>query len=301
MSGLVLELQRDALNNSFDISNLLRKAIVISKKLGVDIVENWLDQELNGYYIAENDLPDYREVHGTLKVDNPIRGLIPFRVNDSELEDFLSSRRIGQPISELESLVKSDKSGYLTLRFPSNIKEDLMKGMRLPMEPILQVGINQIHGVLDCLRSKILDWALELEQKGIIGEGMTFSTDEKKAAESITYTITNNIGSMQNSQLQQAADNSKQSLEFTISNDDISQFVELLKSSLDQLNLTHGQYTEIEAEISTIDCQLVSPKPKKIILSECLKSIRNIIEGTTGSLVATGILAQLGAIIGSVS
>jgi len=301
MSGLVLELQRDALDNSVEITNLLRKALVVSRKLGVVGIEDWLEQELNGYSIAEKDLPKYREINGALKVYNPIRGLIPFHLKDPELTGYLSSRRISQPISELESLVKSNSSGYLTLSFPPQIRDDLMRGMNIPMEPLLKVGINQVHGVLDSLRNEIINWALKLEQEGIKGEGMTFSNTEKQAAESVAYTITNNIGSMQNSQLQQASDNSKQSLDFTISNDDIAQFIEFLKSSISKLNLQDTDKAELEAEISTIDNQLGSPKPKKLILSESLKSVRNIIEGTTGSLVATGLLAQLVAVIGSVS
>ncbi|EJM7847168.1 TPA: hypothetical protein NJ307_004499 [Vibrio parahaemolyticus] len=301
MSGLVLELQRDALDNSFEISNLLRKALVISRKLGVNEIESWLAQELNGYTVSENELPDYREIRGTLKVHNPVRGLIPFNIKDPELSAFLSSRRIGQPISELESLVSTNTDGYLTMNFPPQEREDLMRNMTLPMEPILQIGINQVHGILDSLRSEILNWALELEQKGIVGEGMTFSNNEKKAAESVTYKITNNIGSMQNSQIQQATDNSQQSQELSISNEDIAQFIEFLKLSLTQLDLNKDEQAEIEAEIVTIDSQLASPRPKKLVLGECLKSVRNIIEGTTGSLVATGLLAQLGAIIGSVS
>ncbi|MEC4724275.1 hypothetical protein HWQ46_01770 [Shewanella sp. D64] len=301
MSGLVLELQRDALDNNFDISNLLRKALVVSRKLGVDDIEKWLRQELNGYTVAENELPEYRQIYGSLKVQNPMRGLIPFHVNDPELADYLSSRRISHSISELESLVKSNESGTLDMNFHSQIREDLMRGMDLPMEPVLQIGINQIHKILDSLRNEVLNWALELEQKGIKGEGMTFSNNEKQAAESVTYKITNNIGSMQNSQLQQVSDNSQQSLEFTISNDDIAQFVEFLKSSVGQLNLKQDDQAEIEAEIATIDNQLASPKPKKVILAECLKSVRNIIEGSTGSLVATGLLAQLGAIISTIS
>ncbi|PKH02240.1 hypothetical protein CXF72_12645 [Psychromonas sp. MB-3u-54] len=84
-----------------------------------------------------------------------------------------------------------------------------MGGMDILMAPLLQVGGNQVQGVLDSLINEIINWALELEQKGMIGGGLTFLNNEKQAAESVVYTITNNIGSMQNYQLQQASDNSK--------------------------------------------------------------------------------------------
>ena len=78
-SDLVLELQRDALKNRVDTPNLTRKALVISKKLGISEVENWLHQELNGYTDSEDFLSEYRDLYGVLKVNNPVRGLIPFR------------------------------------------------------------------------------------------------------------------------------------------------------------------------------------------------------------------------------
>lgn len=301
MSGLVLELQRDALNNNIEITTLLRKAFVISKKLGITDVEEWLNQELNGYFICENDLPEYREIHGILKAHNRVRGLIPFHIKDPELSKMLSSRKISQSIGELESLLHTNNEGSFCLSFPPDIRDDLMQGMELAMEPILKVAHNQVYGILDCLRNEILNWALELEAKGVKGEGMTFSNDEKKVAESVVYKITNNIGSMQNSQLQQASDNSTQSFEFSIKNEDIAQFLEMLRASVDSLKLQPDDKEELKADISTIDNQLSSPKPKKVIIFESLKSVRNIIEGTTGSLVATGLLAQLGAIITSVS
>ncbi|EGQ9322160.1 hypothetical protein DU972_003978 [Vibrio mimicus] len=301
MSGLVLELQRDALNNRVDTSSLVRKALVVSKKLGIKDVENWLNQELNGYTDPENSLPIYRELHGALKVYNPMRGLIPFRIANPSLSHELSHRRIPQSIAELESTIKSNDSGKLIMNYPPEIRDRLMGVMELPMEPFLEISTSQIVAVIDSLRNEVLNWALELEQKGVKGEGMTFSHNEKQAAERVTYKITNNIGSMQNSQLQQASDNSHQSMDFEVNDSHVTEFVEILKSSIRQLHLNESDANELNAEVATIEHQLASPKPKKIILSESLKSVRNIIEGATGSIVATGLLAQLSVIMGNVS
>ncbi|MUL00885.1 hypothetical protein GNP89_01485 [Aliivibrio fischeri] len=301
MSGLVLELQRDALNNSVDTSSLLRKALVVSKKLGIKNVENWLNQELNGYTDSEDSLPIYRELHGTLKVHNPMRGLIPFNIANPSLTYELSHRRIPHSIAELESIIKSNDSGKLMMNYPPDIRNRLMEVMKLPMEPFLEVGTSQIVAVIGSLRNEVLNWALELEQKGVKGEGMTFSNNEKQAAENVTYKITNNIGSMQNSQLQQVSDNSQQSMDFEVNNTHIAEFVEILKSSISQLNLNESDTDELNAEVATLEHQLASPKPKRVILSESLKSVRNIVEGVTGSIIATGLLAQLGVLIGNVS
>ncbi|WP_261849441.1 hypothetical protein [Pectobacterium araliae] len=45
------------------------------------------------------------------------------------------------------------------------------------------------------IRSKILDWSLLLEGKGIFGDGLLFSIEEKREAQSVTYNNTiNNHG-----------------------------------------------------------------------------------------------------------
>ena len=75
MSSLVLELQADAINQEVSCSDLLRKALVVSKKLEVDSIENWLYQELNGYSGSPSDeIPDYRIIRGQVKALNPYHG-----------------------------------------------------------------------------------------------------------------------------------------------------------------------------------------------------------------------------------
>lgn len=49
LGSVVLELQRDALDRSVPITDLLRKAYVIAKKLHITDFEVWAGQELNGY------------------------------------------------------------------------------------------------------------------------------------------------------------------------------------------------------------------------------------------------------------
>lgn len=75
--------------------------------------------------------------------------------------------------------------------------------MDIPLEPTLLVGNSVLHGILDHVRNAVLDWALDLESRGIIGDGMSFSSKEKTTASQVTYQITNHIGSMQNSQIHQ--------------------------------------------------------------------------------------------------
>lgn len=297
MSGLVLELQRDALDKNVDVSSLLRKAVVVSKKLGIREIETWINQELAGYPADEDAVPKYREVSGVVKVFNPYHGWQPLNFGNAELGEDLSKRKISQAIGELVAIAENDKSGNLQVPFSQHTKNALMKMMDIPLEPTLLVSDAQIHGILEAVRNEVLNWALDLETKGIVGDGMSFSKEEKAVASQITYQVTNNIGSMQNSQLQQDSAGATQTQHITQPEIDLSAFVAELKASIHDLGLNKDDAAELEAEVLTIEHQLGSPKPKSIIINESLKSARSIIEGITGSVLATGLLAQLTALV----
>jgi hypothetical protein len=297
MSGLVLELQRDALDKNVDVSSLLRKAVLVSKKLGITEIETWINQELSGYPADEDAVPSYREVSGVIKVFNPYHGWQPLNFGNADLGEDLSKRKISQAIGELVTIAESEKSGNLQVPFSQHTKNALMKMMSVPLEPTLLVSDAQIHGILEAVRNEILNWALDLETKGIVGDGMSFSKEEKEVASQVTYQVTNNIGSMQNSQLQQDSAGASQTQNIALPSVDISSFIEELKASLNDLGLNSDDTAELEAEVLTIEHQLASPKPKNIIIGESLKSARSILEGITGSVLATGLLTQLMALV----
>ena len=178
MTGLVFELQRDSLNSEIRVSNLLRKALVISKKLDIIEIEEWLKKELYGY-LSTDDIPKYRSVRGEVKVWNPYRGWQPLYFDDIEMAEKFSERNTCQSIAELESLSESDGS-RTRMPFPQHIERFLMKSMEFPLQPTLITDKTEIIGILDFVRNIILNWSLELEQKGIFGEGMSFSNEEKR-------------------------------------------------------------------------------------------------------------------------
>ena len=297
MSGLVLELQRDALDKSINVSDLLRKAVVVSKKLGINEMEEWINRELAGYPDDESEIPLYREITGRVMAYNPYHGWQPLHFENHRLGDKLSKRKISQAVGQIDAIINNDKSGKLQVPFSNHIKNQLMDSMNIPLDVTLLVGDSELHKILEGVRNEILNWTLDLETRGIVGDGMRFSREEKQAASQITYQVTNNIGNMQNSQLQQGSSNSTQSLNVTQTSVDLADFIKELKKSIPDLNLGLEDLDELKAEVSTIEHQRSSPKPKNLIISESLKSIRNILEGATGSMIATELLKQLASII----
>nr|WP_152513146.1 hypothetical protein [Pseudomonas sp. P818] len=297
MTGLVLELQRDSLNRNIRVSDLLRKAFVISRKLNIPEIQQWINHELNGYPRNEDIIPDYRQIHGTPKIWNPYHGWQPLNFADPKMADQLSSRKNSQAIGELDELAAKGSSGGLYMPYPQHITNWLMERMDIPLQPSLLVPHIEVIGILDAVRNRVLDWALQLETQGVLGEGMSFTEKEKQSAHTVTYQVTNNIGSMQNSQLQQDSPNATQSLTVNMDLNQLAGFIEKLKKQLEGLQLNSTEKEELRAEIATIEHQIASPKPKSVIVRESLKTVRSLLEGITGSVIASGLLAQLAAFL----
>jgi hypothetical protein len=103
-----------------------------------------------------------------------------------------------------------------------------------------------------------------------------------------------NIHHMENSQIQQNNISSTQESSWVISNNnDIRSFLEILKTKIHELNLSSDDELELNSEVATIESQLSSSRPKKGIIKETLLSIKKIIEGAAGGIVAGELLKYI--------
>jgi hypothetical protein len=293
MSSIVQEMQSDAINTSVRVSDLLRKALIVARKLGLQEFEQWVSLELNGY--KDVKVPDYRMLTGEIKVWNEYHGWQPVFFENTKLAERLSSKGAGQPIGELETLFKEGKKTHnLVMHFPKHIELQIMKDAPYLAQPVLLVPEASVYGIIEAVRNALLHWALKLEQDGILGEGITFSEREKTIASTINYHIENFVGEMNNSQLQQGTYHSTQAQ--TIQNVDVGLVKEILvslKDSLEKIGVEGDQREQLLADIQTIEPQLSSPKPNSSIIREGIRSIRHILEQAAGNIIASGILQRM--------
>lgn len=207
MDSLVLELQKDVLDQSIYLPDLLRKALLVSRKLKIKDIEEWLNDELNGY--EAQSVPSYRIITGELKAFNPYRGWIPVDMG-SELQASMCEHPTYDSVSQIIDLVERTETGTVIVKFSANLSTAFRNLMGRDFEPALHVPVHKLVRILDVTKTKIMDFALDLEARGILGEGIRFSKAEEQLAQSITHN-TINIERMENSQLQQSTDGSDQS------------------------------------------------------------------------------------------
>jgi len=103
-----------------------------------------------------------------------------------------------------------------------------------------------------------------------------------------------NVGSMNNSTLQQGTNYSTINFQLDESKTiDLETIIKSLNSIQKSLNISTDLQKELISEIQTLESQRKSPRPKGIIISESLKSIKTILEGATSNIMVPIIIDQI--------
>lgn len=181
---LVIELQSLAASNSTPIDELLRKALLVAVKLSLPEFKAWINCELNGY--GDTEVPEYRKARAQMKLRNPYRGLVPCVIPQTNLADSLLNVHLRDPIGNFVHLLErdgKDGDGSMLYPLPDSVAAQLMEWQGFaPLPPVRILSSGQLAVVVDAVRTRILDWSLDLEAKGILGVGMQFTMEEKTRA-----------------------------------------------------------------------------------------------------------------------
>lgn len=204
MNGIVLELQKEAMDKKADIESLLRKSYVIARKLKLPEFQEWIQCEQEGY--GKKEVPEYRMIQGQLKALNPVRGWIPVVMDSAVAESAFTKTKLPNSVSELYDLYQNAESSMLVMNLSAERNKYVAKCCGFNTQFRLEFGKNQIYSILSRVKNNILDWALTLEESGIVGRDYSFSEEEKKIAQEkteITNYITNFWGTATDVQMQQ--------------------------------------------------------------------------------------------------
>ena len=110
-----------------------------------------------------------------------------------------------------------------------------------------------MRAILDPTRTAVLEWALQLEEQGVTGEGFSFSKEEQTAVAGVVF----NIGSMSHSQIQGGTSGSTQAFEVSeIDLDKMRSLVKDIHASVSSLNLGPTERDELTQEIAALKAQL---------------------------------------------
>lgn len=296
MAGMILQIQAEALDPSTSVSTLLRKVKVAAVKLNVTDALPWVDLELSGYASnAEAELPSYRKLTGTLKVQNPYHGLQPLHFANPKLAQKFSEARIGQALPEIESILATQDEG-LRFSMSPGIAKMLMDSMTIALEPVLLLSRASVAGIVESVRNLIIEWSLEMEKAGVLGEGMAFSQREREdAAPATQQFIIQNVGVLGDVSGHAQVKN-RQTVQHGLDANALLQLLPQIEQNL--ASLPSEVSRNLHPLISDLRSEATSKSPDHSKLREMLKAARTVCEGAAGNLIASGIIAQIGKLIG---
>lgn len=296
-NSLIGEITHAAMTNETSLATLLRMVKVAAFRLGLPELESWVSLELEGYANSDQ-VPEYRRIEGQVVALNPIHGWIPVGGNSATIAKIQNRSLVGS-IAQLEAMVEeasyNGRGGTFTLHFPPNAASILLGDQA---EYLTTVGtrhpVTMIYATLDRVRGKVLDWSIEMERLGVIGEGKTFSIQEQKAAQGMTNitfngaigTVAGNIGS----------GNTAGSVTTSGSNViDAKSLVLELQRYVPQL-IEAGANKNLTEVIENISSEISLKKPDKNRIFSFLEHAKSSLAGASGSLLATGALEMINKI-----
>lgn len=180
MSKIVIELQQDCLNDQVPCSSLLRKAYAIAVKLGMQDVAEFCKLEMNGYKeVDRSRVPNFRQVIvNTEAYDACFCRWVPvsFPANSE-----FSKRYVVESIAEIEKIDQS-KCDTLEYRLTADAQKIVYKvtNMDEQMNVHQILSASQITSIPQKVRNSLLEWSLKLEQEGVLGENLEFTSEERQ-------------------------------------------------------------------------------------------------------------------------
>lgn len=169
---LLREIQDAAIDTKTDLAGLLRKCKVLAVRLGSEEFKCWVDSELSGYS-DKNELPEYRVLHVNSK--GHFSGVFGSGMNNADIpisclperfQEIMSVSQLTQSVASIESLVTSADTA--NSREPWNPDLVALVGRKIYqnmncVQAWKVIPRNSLIGVLDEIRTRILNFVLEIE------------------------------------------------------------------------------------------------------------------------------------------
>ena len=103
-----------------------------------------------------------------------------------------------ESVSALLDIEKKAKDGQFYYSYPPELSMKICSYAKTPsyMDIALFISTVYITEAIDKVKNCLLEWTLELERKGILGENMTFNEKETDSARGVSQQINNYYGNV---------------------------------------------------------------------------------------------------------
>ncbi len=329
--GLILELQKKAVDPNYKISDLFYLSYLIAAKLSLAQLNHWIKLEMDGYSLEEK-LPRYRNVQADL---------YSFDGSHEQYCDvpsgykYLKEYRVCEPLYKIEKLVLEKENPHLREAIDS---KELTHALNEEMgwtgrKFFLKIPENSLVRVLQATRLRVIDWSLHLEKMGIFGEDEVFYEEEKTAAQrsiswqgaELTYhtnrsfvrssrvleekntssiffhkeesVVSSGIENQKRKSQERKRENLNSSLQVGLEDDYWKEVEVTMLELLESLDVIKGMDQEVKSsareKILVIQTQLATVDPQKDFIHRSLFSLARMLESSGGDIIANNFIMRI--------
>ena len=180
--SLLKEIRSALVNESANLSNTLRKAKILASAIGLPEFKEWVDSELSGYSDREK-VPNYRCLRpnnlGTFfgPGHSSFRNvpLPTYNLPDS-IKAFAENQVFYEGVGQLEAMAAQASESYKCTWPPEMVivaRDAIqMSGGIVLTEAYQPISPQSISGILDQVKTKLLDFVLGLQESNITSEDL---------------------------------------------------------------------------------------------------------------------------------
>lgn len=157
-----------------------------------------------------------------------------------------------------------------------------------------EVSGSTMHGIVDAVGNQIVELTIRLSKAGVTGDGLEFTAEEKRSSGAVTNISIGTVGNLGvlGNVSGSATVSVQRSQTFTTAQ--VGELGDLL-AQIDKyradLDLPESRLAELDTQVKTIRTKLDQTEPPAGIVRSGLRSLKAILEGATGNVVAQGVVA----------
>ena len=202
----------------------------------------------------------------------------------------VSKAFLPQAIAEIEHMITSD-GGFVIFGFMGPIDKFLHEQLGIEFNCGLHLSKTVLVGAVEGVKNAVLDWAIRLEEEGVLGEGLRFSTREIEKAQNVTNHIYgSNIGVLGG--VGANASVSHQTVGQAIDFDAFARLVAQIREAVPAL--PYATAKELDKPIAELENAAKAKNITKV--RSALAVMVPVLQGATGNLAASGVLAAISSL-----
>lgn len=299
VKALINSIIEDLTSNE-PISKIMLKAQAISFSLGLDEFSKWVRLEQNGYHKGD-DIPEYRKTRCSAKV-NLTQGFkrvtnldVPVdAIPDRAAREMLSYIYFSEPITELEKLANDATSeGLLQVIAPTYAYQKAQAIFPLADIDMLWkiVNVTAASGVVEKVKSKMLDFFLQLDQKTQMGVDFDKLEGKQEVKQVLNQTIYAGIYHSGTGDVNVVDSVVGNTASVTMTATDIDAVKKCISDILCSKELEED--TDAQEEIAIIQSEVKKEKPSRKIIKKSLLFLKEVAVQTSASVCAQAIAVAL--------